>query len=1516
MISRYKKMKSFVTWSTLFVILSITSAATADVDIFIDLSHPSPQTMNPGDRPFLRVDVTFSESDFDTLFLVIPDQPGFFDHWSNKRIAGPGNYIYDKIDFKPELDDGGQYFFDIIAGGIRADGTVVADTVTYEVRVTSFILQEPEFTGGTSNTITWHRNTQLFDQFVFLVDPTNPAGFSKGMPSLGKGAASEFRTTTFENLQHEVRYGYFVKGFTEDSVEVHSDTVFSTQDAVPPEFLDTSMGMEGPDGTVDLFWTAINDQTSSVIGYVIFRRSDSNAFTAIDTVFAKTGAPDESFHFKDKRWRGLVEGETYFYKVGGMDEGFNVGDGMMLGPFVPDSTRPAPPTFQWEVGFGFDFLPPPPHAPFREQSDEELPWYKQGTSNTVYVMNPENLSGFEGLASADSVRFQAVRDRSIFFEREWQPGLQFFDSWMSPWIPIDQFVGDFPSYMFDFTNGGQNDEWFIHGHFFKYRAQFKDKAKNLSDWSRFNEDGRFVAAFQDVFAPGDISNLNIFVEFDASFSGGGFLRLDWQAALDSVSGVQLYNVYRKIGPDGMFELAGTAPHVDGPVIQFRDAFGNIDKSTQIFYRVAAMDNVGNLRDFTLSNWEVSTRAPIPPIIAFAEDLTVIDDKFYTNRDSTTISWEDFDLDDIAEMFLTVNGMEISVDPNANQALVPLREGPNEIFAHVVFIDGIRSANSNVLMVIKDSTPPAKIANLTVENDTSFTGNMFLNWTASSDLLQVDYSIFRRELGSGNFEMIGNTLELSFTDPYMNPNGTVLKAFQHYEYKVLPSDQLGNSSDTSAAIDENYCNIAPAIQSIALENDSVVIDWSFPAFPEASAVRLDQIRFDVKLFQDVLPDDFDNTPAFRSEFVVADTTVSFKIIPGPKFYAVVRGIELASSNLDSTAWSEPRLTDTGQSIIPPNVNLETQAQPTDTTGIFVVWEDYFEQDPAFWAANSPEIVGFYRVRRWLASSPMDVLERDFGPQNPAYINRMFMDRESLIANENYVYQVIPFEVKTNDPPRFLPAGNDAANNLNAVSMVTNYTDRVFIPKFNGLHPVNPATGKKYFNLVDSDSLQMNWFWLYLENGMERVADPGDFRGADKLDVFVSNNIDFLNRPDFKQFTRMIQVDRNLLTSGEDFNNIFVDNLTDPNTFNIFEGKSIFAKIMGFDKWGNSPTYPSSADFDGINEFILDNTPPTPTSLSFRIASSTDTTSNLTLVDITFSWQKSVDLLSGLRDYSIEIFQMADGKDSVITAIENIPASDTTFTLNKFEIREEYFEQPLFFRITPRDYADNQNRNGDVVEFEFFSPPDLLSVERDSITNNVVARWTKVQAADRYLIVFANQKSFFLDPGLRNNPGNREVVEAVVSDPDTITRVIARIFNPEQDWYFRMIAIRNNIFESGWSNFVLLPRSEQGGGGGNVTSAEDMFLTPTSFALKQNYPNPFNPETRISYELPLRTQVEITIYNMAGVKVRTLVNAEHHAGYHEVVWDGRNSSGQSVASGIYMYMIATPEFKQVRKCLLLK
>ncbi|MCH8126387.1 T9SS type A sorting domain-containing protein [candidate division KSB1 bacterium] len=96
-----------------------------------------------------------------------------------------------------------------------------------------------------------------------------------------------------------------------------------------------------------------------------------------------------------------------------------------------------------------------------------------------------------------------------------------------------------------------------------------------------------------------------------------------------------------------------------------------------------------------------------------------------------------------------------------------------------------------------------------------------------------------------------------------------------------------------------------------------------------------------------------------------------------------------------------------------------------------------------------------------------------------------------------------------------------------------------------------------------------------------------------------------------------------------------------------------------------------------------------------------------------------------------------------------------------------------------------------------------------------------------------------------------------------------------------------------------------------------FVPESYELYQNFPNPFNPITAISYGLPFDSKVTIRIYNLLGEEIITLVNNQQtKAGYHTIIWDGRNSYNSKVATGMYIYQMISGRFIQNKKMVLVE
>ncbi|MFC1683083.1 C1 family peptidase [Candidatus Zixiibacteriota bacterium] len=93
-------------------------------------------------------------------------------------------------------------------------------------------------------------------------------------------------------------------------------------------------------------------------------------------------------------------------------------------------------------------------------------------------------------------------------------------------------------------------------------------------------------------------------------------------------------------------------------------------------------------------------------------------------------------------------------------------------------------------------------------------------------------------------------------------------------------------------------------------------------------------------------------------------------------------------------------------------------------------------------------------------------------------------------------------------------------------------------------------------------------------------------------------------------------------------------------------------------------------------------------------------------------------------------------------------------------------------------------------------------------------------------------------------------------------------------------------------------------------------PGEYALQQNYPNPFNPETTIRYALAQDGPVRLSIYNVLGQEIVSLVDGHRPAGRHTVVWDGVDAGGRDVSSGLYFYRLQAGDFESTRKMVLLR
>ena len=88
------------------------------------------------------------------------------------------------------------------------------------------------------------------------------------------------------------------------------------------------------------------------------------------------------------------------------------------------------------------------------------------------------------------------------------------------------------------------------------------------------------------------------------------------------------------------------------------------------------------------------------------------------------------------------------------------------------------------------------------------------------------------------------------------------------------------------------------------------------------------------------------------------------------------------------------------------------------------------------------------------------------------------------------------------------------------------------------------------------------------------------------------------------------------------------------------------------------------------------------------------------------------------------------------------------------------------------------------------------------------------------------------------------------------------------------------------------------------------------LSQNFPNPFNPTTNIRFNLPQAMHVMLSVYNVEGELVSTILDQPMNDGWNEVSWSARDTRGRAISSGIYFYRLVAGDFVQTRKMVLLR
>jgi hypothetical protein len=208
----------------------------------------------------------------------------------------------------------------------------------------------------------------------------------------------------------------------------------------------------------------------------------------------------------------------------------------------------------------------------------------------------------------------------------------------------------------------------------------------------------------------------------------------------------------------------------------------------------------------------------------------------------------------------------------------------------------------------------------------------------------------------------------------------------------------------------------------------------------------------------------------------------------------------------------------------------------------------------------------------------------------------------------------------------------------------------------------------------------------------------------------------------------------------------------------------------------------------------------------------------------------------------------------------------------------------------------------IEYRLTTRTELRypSYGADEIPNDTRFSWDRLNGADEYQL----QVTRATDSQFAHTLFDRTFAYGTSASNTVVNYMVFNL--PEESELIWRVRAQNGSGTSPWSTTASYTTM-----GGTSTPVEEGAELPTQAELFQNYPNPFNPTTTIAFELPARSDVTLTVYDVMGRQVTTLVSESLSAGRHDVTWDAGDR-----ASGLYLYRLRAGNFVQSKTLTLVK
>jgi hypothetical protein len=1489
-------------------------------------------------------------------FKIKPAPPPFSFGWDSRQADCEMTCtLRDTLILSPSIEHGGLYSFTITfeftdAGGFQSRSRKVAIEVAPELK------PEPPFSMGASNEICWFPFGAISSETFFF-----PTLSAKGQTLNQLTSSSDCQV--IENLEDGVRYGYFLRStFLRDGefLTLMSDTVYSTQDHLPPPSPALNDFVVDAAGNVTLRWRQPADAVGYVDNYILYRKpAVASDFVVIDSlpVFPVSDiSPQNYFPVRASTDRSIyLDQDVKLLNVSRVIEGSAMiqtaqrdawieTDGFLTFRLTRPSTvyiaydkRTVKPKWLedsfrstridvrttknpesllrlWEsrevyqpgvVSLGgnfaevrgFPFDAPDMCVVFIQPIDTSLPYaldglvnytdalgiendlqsfqyridavdaagnvsngqdspivildlagrcrpnitgwfgfenspgerFGKGTTNTICIQDPGTQAECSGFRGTDSLRFQAARGNSDLFEvhRPEDGGTIFFDS---GWLAIHDLPKPF-CYSFNLLPAGR-DANFVNGQNYHYRVQAKDVHGNLSAWSDT------VSAIQDAFPPEDIRNLQAVQQF---FPGNenGCISLSWQAAVDPISGVGLYYVYRSNDGVSFSLIDSTLAHETS----YCDSLSRIGANRVVHYKVTAADRVGNLRRLDDSDQSISLRGLVGPRIEFS-DSGIIEcppGSQAVKKDSVSMRWLDFDNTGVAKYEVEITdaaGQKSTIEatPVATGADVPLAGGDGSYTLRVraIYGDGRFTIYSNTLRIRK-KTALQSVRQLEAANDPQPTGDIIRSWLHPDGNEITEFQIFHWV--EGQTQPVQPTVVLP-GDSLQWVHGLVsgsLVAYRCNYYLVKALDCLGLVSQTDTVVTQ-YSNRPPVFDpsQTVIENDDIVVCWQRPA-PRAK--EDDTFEAEVTVFRDSM-----NTPPILQQVVFDRNCFSF-FGADPKHNYIFQVREIILDNLGQ-ACADAFVSGLSAPLIvphknpPPAVAFEVQALPVPpnaTTGdVFLSWFGY-------------------------SGINIDRFQINWSVDGESARDSLTVSRADTARVRGLdIAQIYHFSVF-------------AIDNLDQISEVSQPQTISFRPRWLFTPQI-----EKFTPTCFRDSVSIQWRWVD-EDGNE----VSDNFGADSITVELSIDADF----EFRKSTTTLDLRMSFL---------FYRNVHYPFVNN--QNNQLYARIRAKDRWNHvSPWSTEYLELGGLAE-TYDDIPPGTTAI-FVDSTKAPIFGGAQQLNVYLHWNEAPDNCSGVWFYEIE-------RDGVVIGRDTSRASVHQFVDRRLKAEDVL---SMNWSVHAIDSAGNRQITASSAQVPFVLPPPSSA----GCANDTSLCWSPVEPEFGGPVTYFIEGARFVE--LFGNPETN-----VLAGPLTETCINFDV--PWETIYWR-VKTRLSNFESAWSDTffcALIPQATS-----ILTKNQQSLSLPVEFALGQNYPNPFNPQTTIVYAVPVYDNglsdsrgVLLEVYNVAGQKIRTLVDEEQRPGEYSITWDGRDDSGMPVGSGVFIYRMRANPFIATRKMIFLK